>query len=420
MTISKLSTKQKELLKWCHKPSTKNKYDAIICDGAVRSGKTIVMTISFIFWAMRNFNGANFGICGKTVRSAERNIIQPLQQSADITHYFKVKYTRSINVLEVSSGTQTNYFYVFSGKDEASYMLVQGITLSGVMFDEVALMPQSFVDQAIARTLSVPLAKLWFNCNPESPNHWFYLDWIKDADGENKHRSLHLHFLMEDNPTLSEEQLVKAKAMFSGVFYQRYIQGEWVVAEGLIYPMFNKEYHVVPSISRPYERYYISCDYGTVNPMSMGLWGRADGIWYRIKEYYHNGRETKQQKTDEEYYTALERLASDRLIVSVIVDPSAASFIECIKRHGKFRVQKAQNDVLNGIQNVATHLKIGDMRFCECCKDCITEFGIYLWDSKSSEDKPIKEKDHAMDDVRYFVNTVIDNKNLIKMHNFKI
>lgn len=118
MTISKLSTKQKELLKWCHKPSTKNKYDAIICDGAVRSGKTIVMTISFIFWAMRNFNGANFGICGKTVRSAERNIIQPLQQSADITHYFKVKYTRSINVLEVSSGTQTNYFYVFGGKDE--------------------------------------------------------------------------------------------------------------------------------------------------------------------------------------------------------------------------------------------------------------------------------------------------------------
>lgn len=398
-----------------------SKFDALICDGAVRSGKTLCMSISFVVWAMQKFDRQAFAICGKTVTSCQRNVITALlpvlEQGAGMT----CNYVRSKNYIEIKQGKRSNIFYVFGGRDESSASLIQGVTLAGLLLDEVALMPRSFVEQALARC-SVENSKFWFNCNPESPNHWFYTEWIVPAKKRwlNEKRAIYLHFLMEDNPSLSDKIKQRYENLYSGVFYQRYIQGEWVVAEGLIYPMFNKEYHVVPSISRPYERYYISCDYGTVNPMSMGLWGRADGIWYRIKEYYHNGRETKQQKTDEEYYTALERLASDRLIASVIVDPSAASFIECIKRHGKFRVQKAQNDVLNGIQNVATHLKIGDMRFCECCKDCITEFGIYLWDSKSSEDKPIKENDHAMDDVRYFVNTVIDNKNLIKMHNFKI
>lgn len=260
MTLSKLSPKQTALLKWCHKPSTKDKYDAIICDGAVRSGKTVVMITSFILWAMRNFNGANFGICGKTVRSAERNIIQPLQQIADITQYFKVKYTRSINILEISTDTQKNYFYVFGGKDESSYMLVQGITLSGVMFDEVALMPRSFVDQAIARTLSIKNAKLWFNCNPESPSHWFYKDWILDPD--NKHKALHLHFLMSDNPTLDDEQLEEAKSKFSGVFYQRYIQGLWVVAEGAIYKIFSENKQKYYTDKPDYDYIQVGIDFG--------------------------------------------------------------------------------------------------------------------------------------------------------------
>lgn len=261
MTLKKLSPKQKEVLKWCHKPSTKDTYEAIICDGAVRSGKTVVMIASFILWAMRYFNGANFGICGKTVRSAERNIIQPLQQIADITQYFNIKYTRSINILEVSRGEQKNYFYVFGGKDESSYMLIQGITLSGVMFDEVALMPRSFVEQAIARTLSVTGAKLWFNCNPDSPSHWFYKEWILNA---NKHNALHLHFLMDDNPTLSEEQLKKAKTMFDGVFYQRYIEGLWVVANGAIYKIFSenkKKYYVELETQENKNNETPKCDY---------------------------------------------------------------------------------------------------------------------------------------------------------------
>lgn len=259
MTLAKLSAKQKLLLKWCHMPATRDKYDAVICDGAVRSGKTVVMITSFILWAMKNYNGASFGICGKTVRSAERNIINPLHQIADLTEHFSIKYTRSVNVLEISYANVKNCFYIFGGKDEGSYMLIQGITLSGVMFDEVALMPQSFVDQAIARTLSVQGARLWFNCNPESPSHWFYKGWVKSPE---KHNALHLHFLMEDNPTLTKEQLDRAEAMFTGVFYKRYILGEWTVAEGAIYQIYSENKQRYYTDSPDFDYIQVGIDFG--------------------------------------------------------------------------------------------------------------------------------------------------------------
>lgn len=249
MTLNKLSEKQKDVLQWCHKKSTKDTYDCIICDGAVRSGKTIVMITSFVHWAMRFFNGHNFGICGKTVRSAERNIIIPMQQVADLTEYYSVSYTRSINMLTVKYNNVINQFYIFGGKDESSYALIQGITLSGVLFDEVALMPRSFVEQAIARTLSIHNAKNWFNCNPENPNHWFYKEWICEAKNKN---ALHIHFLMTDNPIMTAQMLVKAYAMYTGVFYDRYILGEWVRAEGLIYRLFadNKENYLIDNADK--------------------------------------------------------------------------------------------------------------------------------------------------------------------------
>lgn len=210
-------------------------YDALICDGAVRSGKTSMMMVAFIEWAMNSFEGMNFGVCGKTVRSAERNIIMPLLQTSSMRKKYSIVYTRSVSLMTVARGGKTNHFYIFGGKDESSYMLIQGITLAGVLFDEVALMPQSFVEQAITRTLSIEDAKLWFNCNPESPRHWFYQEWILKAS---EHNAKHLHFLMDDNPGLSPKALERAKASFSGVFYDRYILGKWVVAEGAIYRIF--------------------------------------------------------------------------------------------------------------------------------------------------------------------------------------
>ena len=179
-----------------------------------------------------------------------------------------------------------------------------------------------------------------------------------------------------------------------------------MVAEGLIYTMFNRDFHVVPDKPRPYERYYISVDYGTANPTSMGLWGKAQGKWYRNREYYYDSRKVGRQLTDEEYYAELEKLAGDLSIRAVIVDPSAASFIEAIRRHGRFYAEKASNSVLDGIRNVATRLKTGEIFFCEGCRDCIREFQLYRWDEKAGFDRPIKENDHAMDDVRYFVHKV--------------
>ena len=174
MTFEKLSDKQKQVFRW---PYTDD-YKAIICDGAVRSGKTVCMVTSFILWAMKVFDHACFGVCGKTVASAERNLIQPVQTIADLTAYFKVTYSLKTHMLTVKAAERENYFFVFGGKDESSYQLVQGITLSGVLLDEVALMPKSFVNQVLARTLSVEKAKYWFNCNPEGPMHWFKKEWI--------------------------------------------------------------------------------------------------------------------------------------------------------------------------------------------------------------------------------------------------
>lgn len=396
------------MLKWAHLTKFKNR-KAIICDGSVRSGKTVSMILGFVHWAMRFFDGKNFGICGKTISSTERNIILPLLNMPDITDYYSLQYIRGENKrIIIRSGSHTNTFFIFGGKDESSYTLVQGITLSGVLFDEVALMPKSFVDQAVARTLSEPEARYWFNCNPESAEHWFYKEWICNT---RQKKALHLHFTMQDNPILSPEQIADAERLYTGVFYNRYIKGLWCVAEGLIYPMFDKAVHVThhPEL-QPGGDYYISCDYGTLNPTSTGLWYlQPDGHAIRLREYYYDGRKTKTPRTDEEHYAALKQLAGDVAgkVRAVIVDPSAASFIECIRRHGLFRVWQADNSVLNGIRDTSSLLQMQYLHICDNCTDIIREFSLYRWDESAAEDRPIKENDHAMDDMRYFVRTAM-------------
>lgn len=392
------STKQKQILNF---PTTD--YTALICDGAVRSGKTSVMSFSFIIWAMHTFNDHNFAICGKSVQSAVRNVIRPLQSMTYFENEgFNLKYNTTEHRLTVRRGNVENFFYIFGGKDESSYALIQGITLAGVLLDEVALMPRSFVEQALARC-SVCGSRFWFNCNPENPNHWFYREWIQDAKSKN---ALHLHFLMEDNPSLSKEILERYKSTYSGVFYDRYVLGKWRIAEGLIYPMFDKSKHITDDLPKA-GQYYISIDYGTHNPFSAGLWCLSDDKAYRIDEYYYSGRDTEKPKTDEEYYKELEKLAGDRYIEKIIIDPSASSFIECIKRHGRFSVRHADNDVLNGIRRVSGLLNNNMMLFNPNCKATIEEFGVYSWDDRQQQDKPIKENDHAMDDIRYFTNTIL-------------
>ncbi len=398
------SNKQLTVLNWWCENSPYKTYDAIICDGAVRSGKTVCMSLSFILWAFYRYSDCSFALCGKTISSLRRNVVTPLLPLLN-NMGFTVKDKKSGNVIEISSNNRTNRFYLFGGRDESSASLIQGMTLCGVLLDEVALMPRSFVEQALARC-SVNGSKLWFNCNPENPRHWFYTEWIKKAEEKN---CLYLHFLMEDNPSLSKRIIKRYQSLYSGAFYERFVLGKWVAVDGLVYPFFNEKEHITHSPPDVCSQYYISCDYGTVNPASFGLWGFSSGVWYRVKEFYHDSKAKGFQMTDKEYYDELVNLAGDKRVEAVIVDPSAASFMECIRREGKFRVIPAKNQVADGIRKVSEKLKSKQIVIGSSCTDTIREFGMYRWDTGSVNDTPRKEYDHAMDDIRYFVATALND-----------
>ena len=397
------SPKQRTVLTWWVPGSPHAGKEAIVCDGAVRSGKTLAMGLSFFLWAMSCFDGKKFGVCGKTIASLRRNVLSEiLPRLTELGARWQEK--RSENLVTVSFRGRENQFYIFGGRDESSASLIQGITFAGVLLDEVALMPRSFVEQACARC-SVAGSRIWFNCNPAGPNHWFYKTWIQEAG---KRNCLRLHFTMEDNPSLTQQIRQRYQRLYTGVFYKRFVLGQWVQAEGRVYDFFTEEMTGIPP--ETCDKWYISCDYGTVNPMSMGLWGRCRGIWYRVKEFYFDSRAQMHQMTDGEYARALESLAGDRPITAVIVDPSAASFLELLRRRG-WRVQKANNDVLSGIRLTSDCLKTGKIVIGPGCTDCLREMEEYVWDLKDgSKDKVRKEHDHAMDDMRYFVSTVLGER----------
>ncbi len=398
MRFRAFSPKQKQVLTWWCAPGTRRR-EALICDGAVRSGKTLCMGLSFFCWAMRSFRGQSFGLCGKTVTALRRNLLNTL---APVLRELGFQWEEKVsqNKVTVRFGGGENTFYLFGGKDEGSAALIQGITLAGVLLDEAALMPRSFVEQACARC-SVEGSRLWFSCNPEGPEHWFYKEWVQKAEERN---ALYLHFTMEDNPALSPRMIRRYARSFSGTFYRRFVLGEWVAAEGRVYDFFDESF-VRPVPEGEMEQWRISCDYGTVNPASFGLWGKKNGVWYRVKEYYYDSRAEKRQKTDGEYADELEKLAGGRNIRKVVVDPSAASFIELLRRRG-WTVEKADNDVLAGIRTTAELLRKGELVICAPCTDAIREFSLYCWDEKAVGDRVKKIHDHAMDDIRYFAVSV--------------
>lgn len=400
------SLKQKKLLMWWTDNSPYKDYDMIIAEGAIRSGKTISCIDSFMTWSLAKHRNQNFILAGKSMGALKRNVLEPMFQILTAKG-LEYHYHRSENP-HVTVGSNT--YYLFGASNEASQDTLQGLTAAGAYLDEVALFPQSFVDQAIGRCSAETGsngAKLFFNCNPEGPYHWFKTEYIDKAKEK---KILVLHFTMEDNLSLSEKVKARFRRMFSGVFFKRYILGLWVMAEGVIYDMFDDERNKVPTIDRDYIDYYISCDYGTKNPTTFGLWGKSGGTWYKVKEYHYDGRERGRQKTDEEYYSDLEDFAGSHYIRAVVVDPSAASFIAAIEKHGRFFVQPANNDVIDGIRNMATALSQGLIAYNDCCYETFREFASYVWDEKAvrrGEDKPIKENDHQMDADRYFIHTIV-------------
>lgn len=377
-------------------------YESIICDGSIRAGKTLIMSMSYIMWSMTNYSEEQFGIAGKTIGSLRRNLVKPLKRML-VSRGYHVRDMRADNELVITFGNNTNYYYLFGGKDEGSQDLVQGITTAGFFFDEVALMPESFVNQATARA-SVDGSKLWFNCNPGGPFHWFKLDWLDDLT---RHRAMHIHFMMDDNPSLSDAKKESYRRQYKGVFYERYILGKWVLADGVIYSNFDEKTMVVDPPSN-ITKYYVSCDYGTKNPTVFLLWGFSNGTWYALKEYYYDGRHSTAQKTDNQYADDLDRFLGN-IKCSIIVDPSAASFITLLRRRGH-TVIKADNDVLDGIRETQTAMNLGEIKFTRNCKNLFKEFSSYIWDAKAAErgeDKPLKQHDHGCDATRYFVYKVV-------------
>lgn len=396
------SVKQKKVLTWWCPDSPVKDMDGIIADGAIRSGKTLSMSLSYVLWAMSTFHDQNFGMAGKTIGSFRRNVLFWLKLMLKSRGYTVIDH-RSDNLLIISKGDTVNYFYIFGGKDERSQDLIQGITLAGMLFDEVALMPESFVNQATGRC-SVDGSKFWFNCNPGSPRHWFKVEWIDKCEEK---KLLYIHFMMEDNLSLSERIKERYRNMYKGVFFKRYILGLWCVAEGLVYSMFDEDKHTTDEKMEGAKEYIVSVDYGTVNPFSAGLWAFDGKNSVREQEIYYNSREKGVRLDDEAYYRMLDEMIGKKKVTYIIVDPSAASFIEVIKKYGKYIVKGADNDVLDGIRVVTTMLNKGMIQIHKSCKNCINEFGLYCWDEDKGDDTVIKENDHAMDDVRYYCYTFL-------------
>lgn len=361
------------------------------------------------------YNTKQFAICGKTLGALRRNVLSPMQNVLPDMGY-EISESRLENKWTVRHGDNVNTFYLFGGKDESSQNLIQGVTLAGVLFDEVALMPESFVNQATARC-SVEGSKWWFNCNPSTPFHWFKVNWIDRKEEKNL---LYLHFELDDNRSLSEHIKDRYRSMYQGVFYRRYILGEWVAAEGIIYDMFSENRHVTKEKYKPVGNVYVSCDYGIQNATVFLMWAKIKGIWTCIREYCYSGRENLKQKTDAEFVQDMKMWLDGTIPKRIIVDPSATSFIAELRKNG-YTVKRGMNDVLDGIRYTSTALGRGELMFVSDCVNTIREFHSYMWDLKSTdagEDRPLKEHDHCMDAMRYFTYTIMRQEK-VKVKGFK-
>lgn len=420
------SRKQMQVFTWWQDSSPYKDFNGIVADGSIRSGKTVSMALSFVFWAMKSFDGCNFIMSGKSVGSFRRNVWFWLK-TVLILHGYEIEEVRTENLIYIAKGSRVNYFYIFGGRDESSKDLVQGITAAGAFFDEVALMPQSFVNQATGRC-SVEGAKLWFNCNPENPKHWFRTEWILLAIEK---KLLHLHFNMDDNLSLSESVKERYKSTYSGVFFDRYILGLWVVAEGAVYRSSWSEANLFGDELQKYFtdnlyrlRRYIWIDYGTINPMVF-LDVYDDGqTLFVTKEYYYDSKKTGVQLDNSQYADELESFISGGPPPdAIVIDPSAASFkAELRNRHLRAKVAidtiDADNEVLAGIRHVSTLLHKNLLRFHrEKCKKTIEEMENYRWDEKAlantSKEKPLKVDDHGPDACRYGCKTLIRERRVV-------
>ena len=377
-----------------------------IWSGAVRSGKTFCSIWKWLSWVRFDApKTGNFLIAARTERTAARNIIDIIQNMIGEPNFV---YNR---------GTGRAYYagriiHIIGGSDERSEGKVRGLTLSGVYFDEITLLPQSFFKMILSR-LSVPGARAFGTTNPDSPAHWFKVEFL-DRAGELDLR--HFRFQLADNTRLTPEFKNAISREYVGLWYKRFILGEWVSADGQIYDMFDMDRHVRPTeeIEKLSSREapaaeIVAVDYGTSNPTA-ALYGRRynDGHVHIVSEYYYDGRLSQRQKTDEEYIADFRTFYSNNGIarqVPLVIDPSAASLKAAAARAG-FIVRDAHNAVLDGIRTVASRLSAGTLTIDPSCKNLVREMSVYEWDKRAQsrgEDAPLKENDHAQDACRYLI-----------------
>lgn len=301
-----------------------------ILEGSVSSGKTWISLVLWAFWVATMPQDKLYLMCGKSLTTLKRNCLIPLEELVGSSNF------------TFSLAAKEGYLFgrrmlLEGGNDARSESKIRGLTLQGAYCDELTLFPRDFFVMLLSR-LRVPGAKLIATTNPDSPQHWLKTEYI---DRETDLDLLDMRFTLDDNTTLDPDYVDSIKAEYTGVFYDRFIRGEWCLAEGRIYSQFDPAKHIRRE-GLPKGRWYISVDYGTMNAFSAGLW-RYDGeTAYRAAEWYYSGRKTRRQLTNTQYLEQLQRLAGDRPIEAVIVDPSAASFIAELRQAG-FTVRKGKN-----------------------------------------------------------------------------
>ena len=365
--------------------------------GATGSGKSFVDYSVVIPKRLLAAKGEGLLVLlGNTKGTLERNILDPMREI----------WTPDL-VGNISSDNTVKLFgkkvYALGADNKKHMARIQGATFEYVYGDEITTWNEE-VFQMLKSRLRCKHSRFDGTCNPDSPLHWFKKFLDSKAD-------IYQQKYVIDDGVLPSDVVANIKTEYAGtVYYDRYVLGNWAIANGLVYPFFadNQEHYLYTGRTEGLTgAFYVSIDYGTHNPCSMGLWCVGNRQAIRIKESYYDSRKMLKQRTDEEHYAELERLADGRYIQYVIVDPSAASFIETIRRHGKFQVLAADNNVLNGIRTTAALMNAGKLLIHESCKDAIKEFQSYCWDDEAQEDKVVKENDHAMDDIRYFANTIL-------------
>lgn len=391
------SRKQRKVLNWWCRSSPVRDYNGIIADGAIRSGKSVAMSLSFVVWAMSEFESCNFAMCGKTIGSFRRNVLFWLKLMLRSRGY-SVSEQRTENLVVVRRGNIENYFYVFGGKDERSQDLIQGITLAGVFFDEVALMPESFVNQATGRC-SVDGSKFWFNCNPGSPSHWFKTGWI---DKRQDKRLLYLHFTMDDNLSLSEAVKERYRSTYTGVFFKRYILGEWKSADGVIYRQFadDPERFILDEVPADIFIGTMGLDFGGNGSAHAGcLVGITRG--YRsiviLDEYY------RKEVIDPGTLTGdvcgfVQRSQAQCRATSIWCDSAETTLIKGIRtevfaRHIPVEVRNARKgEIIDRIRLCDMLMSQGRFFIMRRCRHTIAALSEAVWDSKSPT------KDRRLDD----------------------